>query len=61
MNNNFLKIGMEACKTMNTPLKLIFILTKDQSPRFEEDRKNIYDIPHKSNVGNLMYVMVYTR
>jgi len=53
-------IGMEACKTINTPLKTIIILTKDQSPRFEEDRENIYYIPHISNVGNLMYVMVYT-
>jgi len=51
---------MEACKPINTPLKTIIILTKDQSPRFEEDRENIYYIPHISNVGNIMYVMVYT-
>jgi hypothetical protein len=51
---------MEACKPLNTPLYNRIIFTKDQSPRFEEDRKNIYDIPHKSNVGNLMYAMVYT-
>jgi hypothetical protein len=49
---------MEACKPMNTPLKTRIVLTKDQFPRFEEDKKNIYDISHKSNVGNLMYIMI---
>ena len=38
--------GMSDCKTKATPLPLGIILSKDQSPKSQEDRKGMADKPY---------------
>uniref|UniRef100_A0A803QEG4 Uncharacterized protein n=1 Tax=Cannabis sativa TaxID=3483 RepID=A0A803QEG4_CANSA len=48
-------------KAASIPLAAHFKLSKDQSPQIEDDRKIMDHIPYASVIGNLTYVMVYTR
>lgn len=48
-------------KPRNTPLGSHLILTKDQSPKDEEGRREMAKVPYASAVGSLMYAMVCTR
>ncbi|XP_076948651.1 uncharacterized protein LOC143620993 [Bidens hawaiensis] len=55
------RINDEKTKPRNTPLGSHFKLTKDQSPRTEEERTEMAKVPYASAVGSLMYAMVCTR
>lgn len=43
------------------PLEATFKLFKEQSPKTENERAQMKDIPYASAVGSLMYVMICTR
>ncbi|KAJ9548930.1 hypothetical protein OSB04_021473 [Centaurea solstitialis] len=55
------KMNDEKTKPRNTPLGSHFRLTKDQSPRSEEEKADMADVPYASAIGSLMYAMVCTR
>ena len=46
---------------MSTPLGSHFKLSKEQSPKIEEERDHMSKVPYASTIGSLMYAMVYTR
>jgi len=51
----------EKARPRNTHLGSRFRLTKDQSPRSEEEKADMANIPYASAIGSLMYAMVCTR
>ena len=52
---------MNEAKPVSTPLGSHFKLSKDQSPKIEEERDHMSKVPYASAIGSLMYVMVCTR
>ena len=52
---------MNEAKPMSTPLGSHFKLSKEQSPKAEEERDHMSKVPYASTIDSLMYVMVCTR
>ena len=46
---------------MSTPLGSHFKLSKEQSPKTEEEKNHMSKMPYASAIGSLMYAMVCTR
>ena len=55
------RFNMNEAKPVSTPLGSHFKLSKDQSPKIEEERDHMSKVPYASAIGSLMYVMVCTR
>ena len=52
---------MNEAKPVSTPLGSHFKLSKEQSPKTEEERNHMSKVPYASAIGSLMYAMVCTR
>ncbi|RVW35908.1 Retrovirus-related Pol polyprotein from transposon TNT 1-94 [Vitis vinifera] len=52
---------MNEAKPVSTPLGSHFKLSKEQSPKTEEERDHMSKVPYALAIGNLMYAMVCTR
>ena len=52
---------MENAKTDSTPLPGPLKLTKEMSPKIQEEEDKMSKVPYASAVGSLMYAMVCTR
>ena len=55
------RFNMNEAKLVSTPLDSHFKLSKEQSPKTEEERDHMSKVPYASAIGNLMYVMMCTR
>ena len=55
------RFSMNEAKLVSTPLGSHFKLSKEQSPKTEEERDHISKVLYASAIGSLMYVMVCTR
>jgi len=55
------KFNIQDAKIISTPLGVYFNLKKDQSPKIDEDNKEMAKIPYAFVVGSLMYVLVCIR
>ncbi|RVW20272.1 Retrovirus-related Pol polyprotein from transposon TNT 1-94 [Vitis vinifera] len=55
------RFNMNEAKPVSTPLGSHFKLSKEQSPKTEEERDHMSKVPYASAIGNLMYAMVCTR
>ena len=55
------RFNMNEAKPVSTPLGSHFKLSKEQSPKIEEERDHMSKVPYASTIGSLMYVMVCTR
>ena len=53
--------SMENAKAINTPLPSHLKLTKEMSPKAQEEEDKMSKVSYASTVGRLMYTMVYTR
>ena len=49
---------MNEAKPVSTPLGTHFKLSKEQSPKREEERDHMSKVPYALTIGNLMYAMV---
>ena len=52
---------MGDAKSVRTPLASHFRLSKDQSPKTEEEKDFMAKVPYASAIGSLMYAMTCTR
>ena len=52
---------MNETKLVSTPVGSHFKLSKEQSPKTEEERDHMNKVPYASAIGSLMYAMVCTR
>ena len=57
----FNRFNMNEAKPVSTPLDSHFKLSKEQSPKTEEERDYMSKVPFASAIGNLMYAMMCTR
>ena len=55
------RFNMNETKPVSTLLGIHFKLSKEQSPKTEEERDHLSKVPYASAIGSLMYVMVCTR
>ena len=55
------RFNMNEAKPMSTLLGSHFKLSKEQSPKTEEERDYMSKVPYALAIGNLMYAMVCTR
>ena len=55
------RFNMSKAKAVCSPLAGHLKLSSKQCPTSEKDMKEMSNVPYASAVGNLMYVMVYTR
>jgi hypothetical protein len=55
------RFNMSNAKPVSTPLASHFRLSKDQSPKTEEEKDFMAKVPYASAIGSLMYAMVCTR
>ncbi|RVW80140.1 Retrovirus-related Pol polyprotein from transposon TNT 1-94 [Vitis vinifera] len=55
------RFNMNEAKPVSTPLGSHFKLSKEQSPKTEEERDHMSKVPYASAIGSLMYAMVCTR
>jgi hypothetical protein len=55
------RFSMSNAKPVSTPLASHFRLSKDQSPKTEEEKDFMAKVPYASAIGSLMYAMVCTR
>ena len=55
------RFNMSDAKAVSTPLASHFRLSKDQSPKTEEEEGFMAKVPYASAIGSLMYAMVCTR
>ena len=55
------KFNMHGAKPVSTPLASHFKLSKELSPKTEQEKENMSKVPYASAVGSLMYAMVCTR
>ncbi|KAL5800708.1 hypothetical protein ACOSQ3_032340 [Xanthoceras sorbifolium] len=55
------RFNMQDAKPVSTPLGIHFRLSKEQSPKTEEERTHMAKVPYASAIGSLMYAMVCTR
>ncbi|KAE8654176.1 E3 ubiquitin protein ligase upl2, putative isoform 2 [Hibiscus syriacus] len=61
INKVLSRFNMQDAKPVSTPLGVHFRLSKDQSPKTEEERAHMVKVPYASAIGSLMYAMVCTR
>ena len=61
INKVLSRFNMQNAKVVSTPLGVHFRLSKEQSPKTEEERAYMAKVPYASTIGSLMYVMVCTR
>ena len=61
INKVLSRFNMQNAKVVSTPLGVHFRLSKEQSPKTEEERAYMAKVPYASAIGSLMYVMVCTR
>lgn len=54
------KFNMLECKPSSTPLSPSVVLTEEMSPSTPEGKLDMQDVPYRSVVGSLMYLMVCT-
>ena len=52
---------MNEAKPVSTPLGSHFKLSKEQSPKTEEEMDHMSKVPYALTIGSLMYAMVYTK
>jgi hypothetical protein len=52
---------MDEAKLVSTPLGSHFRLTKDQSPKTDQEKAYMSKVPYASAIESLMYAMVCTR
>ena len=52
------RFNMNETKPMSTLLGIHFKLSKEQSPKTEEERDHMNKVPYASTIGSLMYAMV---
>jgi hypothetical protein len=55
------RFSMDGAKSVNTPLGSHFRITKDQSPKTDQETTYMNKVPYASTIGSLMYAMVCTR
>nr|CAN62498.1 hypothetical protein VITISV_000081 [Vitis vinifera] len=55
------RFNMNEAKPVSTPLGSHFKLSKEQSPKTEEENDHMSKVSYASTIGSLMYAMVYTR
>ncbi|KAE8708902.1 Detected protein of unknown function [Hibiscus syriacus] len=55
------RFNMQDAKPVSTPLGVHFRLSKEQSPKTEEERAHVVKVSYASAIGSLMYAMVCTR
>jgi hypothetical protein len=55
------RFRVQDAKPRSTPLGSHFKLSKEQSPKTDEEREKMAKVPYASAVGSLMYAMVCTR
>ncbi|KAL5812783.1 hypothetical protein ACOSQ3_027733 [Xanthoceras sorbifolium] len=55
------RFNMQDAKPVSTPLGIHFRLSKEQSPKTEEERTHMAKVLYASAIGSLMYAMVCTR
>ncbi|KAE8698301.1 hypothetical protein F3Y22_tig00110599pilonHSYRG00009 [Hibiscus syriacus] len=61
INKVLSRFNMQDAKPVSTPLGVHFRLSKDQSPKTEEERAHMVKVPYASTIRSLMYAMVCTR
>ena len=61
MKKILIKFNMNEAKPVSTPLGSHFKLSKEHSPKTEEERDHMSKVPYALAIGSLMYVMVCTR
>ncbi|KAE8676976.1 Vesicle-associated protein 4-1 [Hibiscus syriacus] len=61
INKLLSRFNMQDAKPVSTPLGVHFRLSKEQSPKTEEERAHMVKVPYASAIGSLMYAMVCTR
>ena len=52
------RFNMQNAKPVKTPLAAHFKLSSEHSPKTEEERKDMENVPYASAIGSLMYAMV---
>jgi len=52
---------MQDNKALKAPIPLVVNLPNEQCPKTQEEEEDMSHVPYKSEVGSLMYAMVYTR
>ena len=57
----FSRFNMNEAKPVSTPLGSHFKLSKEQSPKTEEERDYMNKVSYASTIDSLMYAMVCTR
>lgn len=55
------KFNLDNAKSVSVPLAQHFRLSKEQSPKNDEERIEMLKIPYSNAVGSLMYSMTCTR
>ncbi|KAL5733208.1 hypothetical protein ACOSQ2_032900 [Xanthoceras sorbifolium] len=55
------RFNMQDAKPVSTPLGVHFRLSKEQSPKTEEERTHMAKVSYASTIGSLMYAMICTR
>ena len=55
------RFNMNEAKPVSTSLGSHFKLSKEQSPKIEEEKDHISKVPYTSTIGSLIYTMVCTR
>jgi len=61
VKNVLKRFSMDEAKPVSTPLGSHFRLSKQQSPRTEQEQSGMSRVPYASAIGSLMYAMVCTR
>ena len=52
---------MQECKLVRVPIPVGVNLSADQCPKTQEEEEDMYHGPYVSEVGSLMYAMIYTK
>jgi hypothetical protein len=55
------RFSMDGAKSVSTPLGSHFRLTKDQSPKTNQEKSYMSKVPYALAIGSWMYAMVCTR
>ncbi|KAE8692624.1 Retrovirus-related Pol polyprotein from transposon TNT 1-94 [Hibiscus syriacus] len=61
INKVLSRFNMQDAKPVSTPLGVHFRLSKEQTPKKEEERAHMVNVSYASAIGSLMYAMVCTR
>ncbi|KAE8664296.1 hypothetical protein F3Y22_tig00112801pilonHSYRG00056 [Hibiscus syriacus] len=61
INKVLSRFNMQNAKPVSTPLGVHFRLSKEQSPKTEEERTHMVKMSYASTIGSLMYAMFCTR